>query len=56
VVTVTTDLVTYAIEADLVADTLPAVEAPWPAMNWADTLGNMRALDTWRAALGSGGG
>lgn len=56
VVTVTTDLATYAIEADLVADTLPAVEAPWPAMNWADTLGNMRALDTWRAALGSGGG
>jgi predicted dehydrogenase len=45
---------TYAIEAELVADTLPAKEAPWPAMNWADSLGNMRALDAWRAALVGG--
>ncbi len=42
---------TYAIEAELVADCLPAPEATWPAMTWADTLGNMRALDTWRAAV-----
>jgi hypothetical protein len=34
-----------------VADTLPKVEAPSPAMTWADTLGNMRALDAWRRAL-----
>ena len=39
----------YAIEAALVADTLPGTEAPWPAMSWADTLGNMRVLDRWRA-------
>jgi len=44
----------YALEADLVADTLPGQEAPWPAMIWADTLGNMRALDAWRAATTSG--
>jgi predicted dehydrogenase len=50
-VPVRTETATYAIEAELVAATLPAVEAPWPAMTWADTLGNMRALDAWRAAL-----
>jgi predicted dehydrogenase len=50
-VTVRTDKATYAIEAELVADTLPAQEARWPAMTWADTLGNMRVLDAWRAAL-----
>ncbi len=45
------DQATYAIEAELVLDSLPAQEAAWPAMSWADTLGNMRALDTWRAAI-----
>jgi predicted dehydrogenase len=50
-VQVRTETATYAIEAELVASTLPAVEAPWPAMTWADTLGNLRALDQWRAAL-----
>jgi predicted dehydrogenase len=45
---------TYAIEAELVADTLPDKEAAWPAMSWADSLGNMRALDAWRAALRGG--
>jgi len=45
---------TYAIEAELVADTLPATEAAWPAMSWADSAGNMRALDAWRAALLAG--
>jgi predicted dehydrogenase len=44
----------YALEAELVAASLPAQEAPWPAMTWADTLGNMRALDAWRGALSSG--
>lgn len=51
-VTVKTEVATYAIEAELVARTLPAVEAPWPAMSWADSIGNMRVLDAWRAALG----
>jgi predicted dehydrogenase len=50
-VTVETDLATYAIEAELVRDTLPAIEAAWPAMSHADTLGNMRVLDNWQAAV-----
>jgi predicted dehydrogenase len=50
-VTVRTSLATYAIEAELVLDSLPALEAPWPAMSRADTLGNMRVLDGWQAAL-----
>jgi predicted dehydrogenase len=40
----------YALEADVLAAALPAQEAAWPAFTWADTLGNMRALDAWRAA------
>ena len=51
-VVVRTDQATYAIEAELVLDTLPAIEASWPAMSHADTLGNMRVLDAWQAALG----
>jgi predicted dehydrogenase len=51
VVPVKTEVATYAIEAELVARTLPAVEAPWPAMTWADTLGNMRVLDASQAAI-----
>jgi hypothetical protein len=50
-VTVRTREVTYAIEAALVADTLPRLEPEWPAMNWDDTLGNMRVLERWLAAL-----
>ena len=38
-VTVRTEKATYAIEAELVADSLPALEARWPAMTWDDTLG-----------------
>ena len=52
-VNIKTEMSTYAIEAELVADTLPALEPAWPAMTWADTLGNMRVLDAWRAALAS---
>jgi len=52
-VSIRTDVATYAIEAELVADTLPATEVSWPAMSWADTLGNMRVMETWRAQLGS---
>lgn len=51
IVSITTPLATYAAQAELVATTLPGTEAPWPAMSWADTLGNMRALDTWRQCL-----
>lgn len=54
VIKVTTDKPTYAIEAELVADSLPRLEAPWPAMSWHDTLGNMRVLDAWRRGVESG--
>ncbi len=40
----------YALEADAVAEGLAARQSP--AMPWADTLGNMRVLDAWRAKLG----
>jgi predicted dehydrogenase len=45
-----TELDSYALEAELVADTLPALEAAWPAMTLDDTLGNMKLLDAWQAA------
>jgi predicted dehydrogenase/aryl-alcohol dehydrogenase-like predicted oxidoreductase len=44
----TTDL--YALEADTVARYIEERQAP--VMCWDDTLGNMRLLDQWRAALG----
>jgi len=50
-VKVRTALPTYGIEAELVASVLPATEAPHPAMSWADSLGNMKALDGWRTKL-----
>jgi aryl-alcohol dehydrogenase-like predicted oxidoreductase/predicted dehydrogenase len=40
----------YALEVDTVAAHLDARQAP--AMSWSDTLGNMKTLDRWRAALG----
>jgi predicted dehydrogenase/aryl-alcohol dehydrogenase-like predicted oxidoreductase len=40
----------YALEADTVAAYIDERQAP--AMTWNDTLGNMKALDRWRAALG----
>lgn len=40
----------YALEARAVATHRAAGEVP--AMSWDDTLGNMRALDRWRAAIG----
>ena len=40
----------YAIEAAAVADALPRTEPDWPAMSWADTLGNMRVLNQWLSA------
>jgi len=42
----------YALEAELVADSLPASEPAWPAMTWNDTLANLRVMDQWRAAVG----
>jgi predicted dehydrogenase len=44
------DLDLYALEAETVAQYIEKRQAP--AMSWEDTLGNMRTLDQWRAALG----
>ena len=41
---------TYAIEADHVAEHIPARQSP--EMSWQDSLGNMKILDAWRAAIG----
>ncbi|HEY5751888.1 MAG TPA: aldo/keto reductase [Chthoniobacterales bacterium] len=40
----------YGLEADAVAEALPEAESHF--VPWADTLGNMRVLDTWRATAG----
>jgi predicted dehydrogenase len=42
----------FAIEADAFAAAVPRREPIWPNMSAADTLGNARALDAWRAAAG----
>jgi len=42
----------YTVEADIVAAHLQAGQAPTPSMTWADSLGNMQALDQWRASIG----
>lgn len=42
----------YALEADAFAETLRAGRRAVPAMTPEDTLGNLAALDAWRAAVG----
>jgi predicted dehydrogenase/aryl-alcohol dehydrogenase-like predicted oxidoreductase len=44
----------YTMEADEAARAIGAGEKQgrFPAMNWNDTLGNMKALDAWRAQIG----
>lgn len=44
----------YAAEADAVGDAIAAgnTQAASPAMSWDDTLGNIHAMDQWRAAIG----
>jgi predicted dehydrogenase len=51
-ITIECDTPLYALEADTVAHSIAARQAPAPAMRWDDTLGNMRTLDQWRAAIG----
>lgn len=51
-VTVRSDEWLYGIEADVVARNIDQRQAAWPAMTWDDTIGNMRALDQWRKAVG----
>jgi hypothetical protein len=42
----------YALEADSVGDSLAAGRLESPHMTVADSMGNMAALDQWRAAAG----
>lgn len=48
------DRTSFAYEADRVAEAIGkgAVEASAPAMSWEDSLGNLVALDRWRAEVG----
>lgn len=44
----------YAFEVDAAGEAILAgkQELAWPGMGWADSLGNLRVLDKWRAAVG----
>jgi len=42
----------YVIEVDTVAENIANRQAPSPCMTWADSLGNMAALDRWRSEIG----
>jgi predicted dehydrogenase len=52
VVAVAADRGLYVYEAESFAAAVRAGRAEVPAMGWADTLGNMAALDAWRASAG----
>ncbi|MDA0840031.1 MAG: aldo/keto reductase [Planctomycetota bacterium] len=51
-VIVQTDEWLYGIEADHVAKNIENRQGQFPAMTWADTLGNATTLDKWRQAVG----
>ena len=44
----------YSFEVDAAGEAILAgrQEFAWPGMGWADSLGNLRVLDEWRAAAG----
>ncbi|MEO8882205.1 MAG: aldo/keto reductase, partial [Devosia sp.] len=44
----------YAFEVDAAAEAIRAgkLEFSWPGMSWADSLGNLRVQDKWRADAG----
>src|SRR5690606_14613854 len=42
----------YSIEADAFAEGVASGEARWPVPGPADSIGNMRTLDSWRQAVG----
>ncbi|RWO97426.1 MAG: oxidoreductase [Mesorhizobium sp.] len=54
VVEVREDRWLYAFEVDAAGEAILAgkQEFAWPGMGWADSLGNLRVLDKWRAAIG----
>jgi predicted dehydrogenase/aryl-alcohol dehydrogenase-like predicted oxidoreductase len=53
-ITTETDRTAFSLEADVVAQAVAEGkhEPQAPAMTWGDTLGNLRTLDQWRAAIG----
>jgi predicted dehydrogenase/diketogulonate reductase-like aldo/keto reductase len=53
-IAVESPVISFAHEADVCGRAIRAglKEAPAPAMTWADTLGNIRTQDAWRAAIG----
>jgi predicted dehydrogenase/aryl-alcohol dehydrogenase-like predicted oxidoreductase len=51
-ITIKTDSWLYSFEADAVAEALAQGKLESPAISVADTLGNMAALDAWRASAG----
>jgi len=44
----------YALEADAFTQYVRTGHTPFPVMDIEDSLGNMRALDSWRHAIGLG--
>ncbi|TIV07280.1 MAG: oxidoreductase, partial [Mesorhizobium sp.] len=44
----------YSFEVDAAGEAIQAgrQEFAWPGMSWADSLGTLRVLDKWRAAVG----
>ncbi|WFU08955.1 aldo/keto reductase [Rhizobium sp. CB3090] len=44
----------YSFEVDAAGDAIRAgqTEFAYPGINWADSIGNLRALDQWRATIG----
>ncbi|TGR89227.1 oxidoreductase, partial [bacterium M00.F.Ca.ET.191.01.1.1] len=44
----------YSFEVDAAGEAILAgrQEFAWPGMSWADSLGTLRVLDKWRAAVG----
>ena len=51
-IAVESTVTSYAHEADVVGRAIRAGQTEAAAMSWADTLGNLRTQDAWRAAIG----
>jgi predicted dehydrogenase/aryl-alcohol dehydrogenase-like predicted oxidoreductase len=53
-IVVETNVTAFTLEVDVFGDAVAAgkKQAPAPAMSWADSLGNIRTLDAWRAQIG----
>lgn len=53
-IAINSPVTSFSLEADVCGHAIRAgrQQAEAPAMSWADTLGNIRAQDAWRAAIG----